>query len=156
MLHSQTWSLQLTHFLHVRIQSDVCTSKLHAVQLLKKSSNIMGTNIESTSAKSGWWLKQQCTHSSHFTLFLNKDFKVLINNCHCKEDSSAWPNGTQEVSQDGQCPYTQSTEGCCSWDVTIQLTDHWVITMTSHYHLLLLKLFGNLQNSQHFYEKRMH
>lgn len=106
----------------------------------------MGTNIESTTAMRMWCLKQQCTHAAHFTLFFNKNFKVLINNCNCKENSSAWPNGTQEIGQDGKRPNTETAKGRCSWDVTIQLSDHGVITVTSHYHLLLLKLFGNLQN----------
>ena len=44
-------------------------------------------------------LEKQSTHPTYFSLFLNKYFKILIDNSDCKENSSAGANGPEEVSQ---------------------------------------------------------
>lgn len=38
-------------------------------------------------------LEKQSTHPTYFSLFLNKYFKILINNSDCKQNSSARANG---------------------------------------------------------------
>lgn len=44
-------------------------------------------------------LEKQSTHPTNFGLFLNKYFKILINNSDCKQNSSARTNGPEEVGQ---------------------------------------------------------
>lgn len=38
-------------------------------------------------------LEEQSAHPTYFSLFLNKYFKILINNSDCKQNSSARANG---------------------------------------------------------------
>lgn len=47
-------------------------------------------------------LEKQSTHPANFSLFLNKYFKILINNSDCKQNSSARANGPKEVGQHRQ------------------------------------------------------
>lgn len=42
-------------------------------------------------------LEKQSTHPSNFSLFLNKYFKILINNSDCKQNPGARANGPKEV-----------------------------------------------------------
>lgn len=56
-------------------------------------------------------------HAADFTLLLYKDFKVLVDNCDCEQDPGSRPNGTQEVSQDGEGPDAQPPKGSGSGNV---------------------------------------
>lgn len=47
-------------------------------------------------------LEKQSTHPANFSLFLNKYFKILINNSDCKQNSSARADGPEEVGQHRQ------------------------------------------------------
>ena len=62
---------------------------------------------------SGRWgiLEEQSSHASHFTLFLDEDLKVLIDDGHSQEDTRAGADGPQEVGHDGQTSYAQAPEG---------------------------------------------
>lgn len=54
--------------------------------------------------------EKQSTHPAYFSLFLNKYFKILINNSDCEQDSSARANGPEEVGQHRQGADAQPSE----------------------------------------------
>lgn len=44
------------------------------------------------------FLEEQGPHAADFTLFFDKDFKVLIDDGNSQQDTSARANGSEEVS----------------------------------------------------------
>lgn len=61
--------------------------------------------------------EKQSTHATNFGLFFHKDFKILINNSDCQQDSSAGPNGPQEVGQHRQGTDAQTAKCSRGGDV---------------------------------------
>ena len=55
---------------------------------------------------------------------------------------------TKEISQHREGSNTQPTKRSSSWNVTIELVHHWLLSMATHHHLLLFQLFGNLNVSE--------
>ena len=51
---------------------------------------------------------------------------------------------TKEVGEYGQSPDTETTEGRRCRDVTVQLVNHRLLSVTAHHHLLFLQLLSNL------------
>lgn len=62
-------------------------------------------------------LEKQSTHPTDFSLFLDKNFKILINNSDGKQDAGARANGPEEVSQHWQGADAQATKRCRRGDV---------------------------------------
>ncbi len=62
-------------------------------------------------------LKEESTHTAHFTLFFHKDLKVLVDDSDGQQDSSSWADGSQEVGHDWEATYTQASESCSCGDV---------------------------------------
>ena len=45
------------------------------------------------------WLKQESSHASHFTLLLDEDLKILINDGNSQQNTSSRTNGTYENNE---------------------------------------------------------
>merc|ERR1719397_1992142 len=78
------------------------------------------------------------SHATHFALFSHKDLKVLVDNGHSQQNTSARPNGSHEVCEHGKGADAETSKGCSSWDVSVQLVDHGGLSVASHHHLLFL------------------
>ena len=89
-------------------------------------------------------LEEERTHASHFTLFLDEDLKVLVDDCDGEEDTSSGSDGAHEIGENGKGADAESSEGRGRWDVPVQLVDHGGFAVTTHNHLLFTKLLGNL------------
>lgn len=91
------------------------------------------------------WLEQQCTHAAHFALFLDKDFKVLINNGDSQKNSRSGADGAHKIGGNGKSANAKPTKGRRCRNVTVQLVDHGGFAMATHHHLLLTQLFCHLE-----------
>ena len=60
------------------------------------------------------------------------------------ENASTASDGPHQISNNGQEAEDGSTKSSGSWDYTLKLFVHGTLTMSSHDHLLLLQLFGNV------------
>jgi len=56
--------------------------------------------------------------------------EVLVDDCDGEEDTSAGTNSAHEVSEDGEGTDAASTEGCGSWDISIEVLDHGLLSLT--------------------------
>lgn len=54
-------------------------------------------SLSHTQEEIGEHLEKQSTHPTDFSLFLDKNFKILINNSDRKQDASARADGPEEV-----------------------------------------------------------
>jgi len=93
---------------------------------------------------SGWRLEEQRAHAAHFTLLLDEDLEVLIDDGDGEQDSRARPDGTHEVSQHRQGADAKTAERSRRRNVAIEFVDHGLFSVTSHHHLLLLQLLGDV------------
>jgi len=91
-----------------------------------------------------FFLEEQSSHTAYFTLFLDKDLKVLVDDGDGQQDSSARTNGSKEVSHHRQTTNTEATEGCSSRNVPVEFMDHGGLPVTPHHHLLFLQLFCHI------------
>ncbi|KAF1756407.1 hypothetical protein GCK72_012860 [Caenorhabditis remanei] len=89
-------------------------------------------------------LEEHGGYSSHLLLLLDEDLEVLVDDRDSEKDSSSRSNSSHEVSCDGKCSDTETSESGGSWNVSVQLVDHRLLTMTAHDHLLFLQLLGNI------------
>lgn len=69
---------------------------------------------------------------------------TAVDDCNGHENTSAASNGTHQIGNNGQETKDGSTKGSCSRDYALKLFVHGALTMTSHNHLLILQLFGNV------------
>ena len=90
-------------------------------------------------------LEEKSTHTSHLTLFLYEDFKVLVNDCDGQQNTSSGSNRSHEVGSDGECSDTEATEGGSGGNVTVELVNHGSLSVTTHHHLLVTELLGDLK-----------
>jgi len=93
---------------------------------------------------SGWRLEEQRAHAAHFTLLLDEYLEVLIDDGDGEEDARARPDGTHEVSQHRQGADAKTAERSRRRNVAIEFVDHGLFSVTSHHHLLLLQLLGDV------------
>lgn len=63
-------------------------------------------------------LEKKSSHASNFTLFLYKDFEVLVNYSDCQQDSCAWSNGPKEVCQHRKGTNAETTKCSCCRNVS--------------------------------------
>lgn len=89
-------------------------------------------------------LEEDGTHTTHFTLLLHEDLKVLIDNGDSEQNSSSRSNGTKEISQNGESSNAETTEGSGSGDVSVEFVNHALLTVTPHQHLLVTELPSNI------------
>lgn len=89
-------------------------------------------------------LEEHGGDSSHLLLLLDEDLEVLVDDGDGEKDTSSRSDGSHEVSGDGKSSDAESSESGGSWDVSVQLVDHRLLTMSAHNHLLLLELLGDI------------
>ena len=89
-------------------------------------------------------LEEERTHASHFALFFDEDLKVLVNDCDGEQDTGSGSDCTHEIGENGKGTDAEASEGRGRWNVPVQLVDHGGLAVTTHNHLLLAKLLGNL------------
>lgn len=77
-------------------------------------------------------------------MLLDEDLEVLVDDRDGEKDSGSGSDSSHEVGGDGKSSNAESSEGGGSWDVTVELVNHGLLTMTTHDHLLLLELLGNI------------
>lgn len=90
-------------------------------------------------------LEEQCTHAAHLGLLLDEDLEVLVDDGDGEQDTSAGADGAEEVGENRQRSDTEASECGCRRDVSVELVDHRVVSVTAHHHLLFLQLLGDLR-----------
>lgn len=69
-------------------------------------------------------LKEERAHATHFTLLLDKDLKVLVNDGDGQQDTRAGTDGAHKIGNDRQSTDAQSTESRCRRNVSVQFVNH--------------------------------
>lgn len=69
-------------------------------------------------------LKEERAHATHFTLLLDEDLKVLINDGHGQQDTRAGTDGAHKIGNDRQSTDAQSTESRRRRNVSVQFVNH--------------------------------
>jgi hypothetical protein len=134
-IHSKT--CLLLSILHSR---SLCSSHSHSTK------DILQQNIY---IKNNWNnLKEERAHRSHFALLFDEDFEVLVDDCDGQQDSGAGSDRSHEIRQNGERSDAKSAECGRRRNVSVEFVDHGGLAMTSHHHLLLAKLLGDLKNCQ--------
>lgn len=77
-------------------------------------------------------------------MLLDEDLEVLVDDGNGEEDSGSGSDGSHEVGGNGEGSNAESSEGSGGRDVTVEFVDHGLLTMSTHDHLLLLELLGNI------------
>lgn len=90
------------------------------------------------------FLEQQRAHAAHLRLLLDEDLEVLVDDGDGEQDTRARADGAEEVGEDRQGSDAEASEGSRSWDVSVELVDHGVVSVAAHHHLLLFELLGDL------------
>jgi len=109
-------------------------------------------DLRETEKDIGRKLEEQRAHASHLALLFDEYLEVLIDDGDGEEDSSSGPDGAHEVGQNGQGADAQTAERSRRRNVAIQLVNHGLFSMSSHDHLLLFQLFGDVlgRRARHF------
>lgn len=81
--------------------------------------------------------------SSSF-FFLRDLFKVLIDNRDSEQDTCSGTNSTHKVSENGESTNTDTTEGSCGWDVSVEVLDHGVFSLSFDEEFLINELSGDV------------
>lgn len=133
---------KLAHNPHTR-----CHAHYSGVVESATDREIKTVNTALSAATTTMILEEQCTHAAHLGLLLDEDLEVLVDDGDGQQDARARADGAQEVRQHGQRADTQAAERRRRRDVSVQLVDHRVVSVTAHHHLLFLQLLGDLRTN---------
>jgi len=86
--------------------------------------------------------EDECVSASF--LLLGNLLEVLINDCNSEENTSSGTNSSHEVSEDGEGTNAASTESCGSWDISIEVLDHGLLSLTFNNEFLVDELSDNI------------
>ena len=81
--------------------------------------------------------------SSSFLFFSNL-LEVLINDCNSEENTSSGTDSSHEVSEDGEGTNADTTESCGSRDISIEVLDHGLLSLTLNDEFLVDELSDNI------------
>jgi len=73
--------------------------------------------------------------------------EVLIDDCHCEEDTCARTDGSHEVGEDGESSNADSTEGGSGRNVAVEVLDHRVLSHTFDDEFLVDELSSNVSRA---------
>jgi len=86
------------------------------------------------------YLEKHAAHSTKLLLFLDEDFKVLVDDSDGKENTGSRANGTKTIGQDGEGANAHASEPGGSWNVSSEFVSHRAFTESSHDHSLFFEL----------------
>ena len=79
--------------------------------------------------------------------FLGDLLEVLVNYSNCEQDTCSRTDCSHEVCENGECTDAASTECSGGWDVSVQVLDHRVLTLTINHEFLVHELSGNISGA---------
>jgi len=86
--------------------------------------------------------EDECVSASF--LLLGNLLEVLVNDCDSEENTSSGTNSSHEVSEDGEGTNAASTESCGSRDISIEVLDHGLLSLTLNDEFLVDELSDNI------------